>query len=200
MAKRRKFFRKQDYYFYKFPKFNYDLNGDGRAETEVMNFLHRWAFRKSVKENISAYSEWIIRDQDSLFSIAEALYNSQHYYWIIMMMNDIIDPRFDWPLNETDFVKYIKAKYGEENIYNHHHYEADTDENIFSVPDGTWVSFDYSYNKISINNFDYEALINEQKRYIKLLKPEFLEEVKREKNEILSTTFETRRETGSRTV
>lgn len=177
---------KRKFYFRDFPKVNYVLDEETK---EVTNFLHRWAFRKVIKENAAAYSAWIIRDQDTMFSISQKLYGSQHYYWIVLMMNDIIDPIFGWPLTDSDLRKYVQAKYGEENIYSIHHYEAGESGDISALEVGTIVSVDYPYTKTTVNNYDYEAELNEAKRKIKLLKPEYLDTVNRERESILANKF-----------
>jgi hypothetical protein len=100
-------------------------------------------------------------------------------------------------MNEHDLYEYTKKKYGPENIAGIHHYEADEDDNLYSYPPGTIVSFDYqnhiesgtSRNIIAINNFEYEARKNEDKRIIRLLKPEYLDQVKKERDQITKQGF-----------
>lgn len=182
------------YFFNGFPKIDYTLD---EVERESLNFIHRWAFRESIKNNAASFSKWIIRDEDTMFSIAETLYNSRYYFWIVMMMNDIIDPFFDWPMNEHDLYVYVKKKYGDENIEAIHHYEAEEDDNLYSYPPGTIVSIDYqnhvpsgtTRNIKAITNYTYEITVNESKRIIKLLKPEYLDQVKRERDQITKSNF-----------
>jgi hypothetical protein len=106
-----------------------------------------------------------------------------------MMMNDMIDPFYDWPLSETDLRKYIISVYGVENIYNTHHYLSEEDGNLYSLPAGYEVSADYPYNKIEVNNYDYESDLNEAKRNIRLLKPEYIDQIKAERERILESNF-----------
>lgn len=179
-------FEKRNYYFRDFPLTPYTLNG---IEREVLDFIHRWKFSSNVRDNVSAYSEWTIRDEDSLRGIAYKLYGSEHYFWIVMMMNDLIDPFFDWPLNEADLRENVISIYGEENIYSHNRWESDDDENIYALPSGEVVSSDYPYNRVSINNYDVESEKNEAKRNIKLLKPGYLPQVKDERERILKNKF-----------
>lgn len=188
-----KIFEKKKYYFRNFPIVKYNLDG---IDKDVLDFIHRWAFRKSVKNNIAAWSKWVIRDQDTMFSIAKTLYGSEYYFWVVLMLNDMIDPFFDWPLSDVDLAKFIQSKYGAGNELAIHHYEADEDENLYSLEPGTIVSADYEHHIPSgttrnikvITNYDYEAKLNEAKRSIKLLKPEFLQQVKAERDQILKTS------------
>jgi hypothetical protein len=32
-------------------------------------------------------------------------------HWIVLMFNDIIDPQYDWPLDQRTIIKYINDKY-----------------------------------------------------------------------------------------
>lgn len=179
-------FEKRNFYFRGFRKVQYVLDNETRT---VLDFIHRWQIVDSVRNNLAAYSLWSIRDSDTLRSIAKTLYKSEHYYWVIMMMNDMIDPFYDWPLSETDLRKYIISVYGVENIYNTHHYLSEEDGNLYSLPAGYEVSADYPYNKIEVNNYDYESDLNEAKRNIRLLKPEYIDQIKAERERILESNF-----------
>jgi len=179
-------FEKRNFYFRGFNKIPYTLDNETLA---VLDFIHRWKIVDEVKKNASVYSLWNIRDVDTLLNISKKLYKSEHYYWVIMMMNDMMDPFFDWPLNEGDLRKYIISVYGVENIYSIHHYESEYDANIYALPAGHEVSDDYAYNKLAISNYDYESDLNEAKRSIRLLQPEYLDMVKKEREAILSSNF-----------
>lgn len=180
---------KRLFYFRDFPTTDYDFSGE---EKLVLDFLHRWKIRDSIKLNGSVYSEWIIRDADTLRNIAYRLYNSEHFYWIIMMLNDMIDPFYDWPFDESALSSFVVNKYGAENIYKHHHWESEYDDDNFSLPAGEIVSEDYEFNIVSVDNFDYESGVNEDKRHIRLLRPEFLTQIVQEREAILASNFNRR--------
>ena len=166
-----------------------------------MNFLHRWTFREHIKNNVAVYSLWTIRDNDTPFSISERLYKSTHHYWIIMMLNDIIDIDFRWPLSEEQLVSFVDSKYGAENRNAIHHWESKDDgltpipegeilnDGWSMLPDGHVVDATYIYGKESISNYDFEDRLNEERRQIRLLKPEFLQPVLDEKRQIIDTEF-----------
>jgi hypothetical protein len=101
----------------------------------------------------------------------------------------MIDPFYDWPFNETEMNIYIVDKYGAESINDIHHYESALDANTFALPVGEIVTDDYAYNKSSVSNSEYESILNENKRPIKLLKPEFLSDIKDERERILAEYY-----------
>jgi hypothetical protein len=169
-------------YFSKFP-----LTGvfasDNVNFTIVTDITKRVAIKNYIKTNFSIFDEYDIQESDTPEILAYNLYGSTEYHWIILLMNDIIDPRFEWPLTQEQLVRYARNKYGEtdEEIYATHHYEADID-------DSTIVDFDDENfpNKVSISNMDYEININETKRRIKILKPQYVAQLNQEFEKIIN--------------
>lgn len=181
------FYDKENYYFKVFPYVEYDIKGDGNS-VKIKNFLKRFDFLELVRLNKSSFIKWIIRDEDTPEIIAHKMYGSEHFYWIILIMNRISNPIFSWPMVSKDLHKYIVKKYGEENIYNTHHYESIDTGDEYDLPDGVIVDENYT-NKIAITNYDYELKINDKNREIIILKNDYLYLVRNEWNTIESTKF-----------
>ncbi len=68
-------------------------------------------FEKSLKQNSSLFYPYDIQDGDTPEIIASKYYGSPEKHWIVLMFNDIIDPQYDWPLNQRTLIKYINDKY-----------------------------------------------------------------------------------------
>lgn len=102
-------------------------------------------------------------------TVAHKYYNRVDLHWVILIVNNIVDVREEWPKSQSDLVKYCTLKYGSlENIYETHHYEND---------EGVIVDSDYTDGyKTAISNYDYEEQVNDEKREIKMLKPKYLSE------------------------
>jgi len=97
-------------YFSKFPKLFYNFDSYSRSEY-VTNILSRFSFEQKLKQNTSIYYTYDIRDGDTPEIIASKLYDSPERHWIVLLMNDIIDPQYDWPLEYETLNRYIDAKY-----------------------------------------------------------------------------------------
>jgi len=96
-------------YFSYFPKTVYGLNSlDVDA---VTNIVSRFGFEQSFKNNSSVYYEYDIQDGDTPEIIASKFYNSPDRYWVILMINDIVDPQFDFPLDQRTIISFIDEKY-----------------------------------------------------------------------------------------
>lgn len=181
------YFEKDTFFFTSFPTVDYDITGTGEKIT-IRNFLRRFGFRLSIRENIAAFSEWIIRDEDTPEIMAHRLYDSTHYYWIITMFNLMADPLFDWPMNDRNLYEYCVKKYGIENVYDHHHYEATAPTEVDDYPEGIIVGSNYPHRS-SISNYQHEFKLNEDRRRIKILRPEYLPQLLSEIETIRSSQF-----------
>ncbi len=164
-----RFAEKSRFYFRNFPYVSYGDN------IRIKNFLRRFDFRQRVKKLGSIYIRWLVRDEDTPQVIAHKLYNSTHYYWIVLMINSMHDPVFSFPMAERELSAYVDKKYGEEGKYDTHHYENEK---------GIIVDKNYGGKTKEINNLEYELRENDRRRKILLLKPEYLEQVLQELEDI----------------
>lgn len=154
-------------YFEKFPVTYYSQD-DRKTIQIVRNIFLRININQLVKNNLSIYDEYDILDGETPEIVSDRFYNNSQYHWIIMHMNDILDPRYDWPLSTANLIKYCDSKYT--NSQATHHYENS---------DGYWVN-STAPGAVPISNFQYEERLNENKRRIKVLKPQYLEAVIKE--------------------
>lgn len=135
-------------YFQKFPTTYYTL--DDRSTVQVVtNILLRNVIEDSVKNNYSIYDEYDVKDGETPEIVADKFYDNPQYHWIVLHMNDIIDPRFDWVLPYNSLVKYCEGKYNDINAV--HHYE---DGNGYTVPGNLYLS-----SNVEFANFNHGDVI-----------------------------------------
>jgi hypothetical protein len=90
-----------------------------------------------------------------------------------MAVNDIVDPRKEWPMGNSDLLAYCKKKYGETGIYETHHYRtADADKIIVDYDAADLANGDIE----EVTNIQYEEELNDSKREVKMLDPKYLAE------------------------
>mgnify|MGYP003341495154 CR=1 FL=1 len=159
-------------YFSKFPLTFYTL--DNRETVQlVTNIFLRVVFAEEIKNNLTLYELYDIVDGEAPEIISDKFYETPDYHWVILILNEVVDPRYDWPLSTSNLIKYCESKYN--NINGIHHY-IDTDGYIVNstAPGAT-----------SVSNFQYEEEINEGKRKIKIIKPEYINQVVETFNSLL---------------
>jgi len=215
-------------YFNYFPKTFYTNSDRGGGGVDaVTNIISRFSFEKSFKDNAVVYYKYDIQDGDTPEIIASKFYNSPERHWIVLLMNEIIDPQFDWPLDQRTLSRYIDSKYSSSDYAdtantsvsgltwakNASHIQSyfkvvtrtSTDgtkiEEKLSVDANTYANVVASTATYTLNNassitqtiakqtqtyYEYEVEVNESKRSIKLLKPEFLNAIEDELKVALS--------------
>jgi hypothetical protein len=200
-------------YFEYLPKDFYRLTDKPTLDV-VTNITSRVAFNDSLKTNSSSFYEYIVSDGETPEIIADKIYNNSNRHWIVLLMNNIINPQFDWPLDEKSLNRYIEIKYVElangqpvlnwtkTNIKSYFRTEKrinvstkstkieiiEVDESSYSnlVPSQTLVTTQDEQNiniivdRSTLTYYTYETKLNQEKRKIKLLKPEFVELVEEE--------------------
>ena len=121
------------------------------------------------------------------------IYLKKNLDWVVLQSNNIINIQTEWPLSQRDFDRYMLEKYSTyDNLYNGiHHYETVETKNskgVVIIPGGQQVPSDYSVTfyddkleqmitsseKVTVTNYQYEEKIQENKRNIFLLKPDYL--------------------------
>lgn len=148
-------------YFSKFPYLIYSLDG-GQTRFQIRDLFRRIKTDAFGIQDDLAYYDYIVRDGDTPEILADKIYDNPQFHWIFLIVNEIIDPRWDWPLPENILYNYIVDKYGLENIGDPHHYVNSAGYVVNSTEPGA----------IAVSNYDYESEENEKRRFIKVLKPE----------------------------
>lgn len=114
-------------------------------------------------ENEFVLYEYIVEDGETAESLAYKLYNDVNRHWILLMVNDIIDPYTEWVMSSGELEKYTTEKYGDNNGF--HHYEDDTGDIVYDDR----ASNPALYNLIYVTNINHETALNEEKRSIRVL-------------------------------
>jgi hypothetical protein len=205
-------------YFNYFPKTLY--TNDNTSGIVVTNITSRFAFEKSYRDNSAVYYEYDIQDSDTPEIIADKMYGNSEKHWIVLMMNEIVDPQFDWPLDQRTIISYINDKYSanasvgqtgiswaQQNTQSYYKIETrttnSTDTSIekkIQIDSNTYANLSGSITNVTLKDgngitiavtketqsyYDYEINLNESKRTIKLIKPEFVNRLEQELINIL---------------
>jgi hypothetical protein len=98
-------------YFSYFPTTLYKSSDSGNDLNLVTNLMTRFKMQESFKTNSAAYTTYSIRDGDTPEILAHKFYGDVEYHWVILTYNNLMDPQFNWPLEERTLNRYINSKY-----------------------------------------------------------------------------------------
>ena len=163
-------------YFSKFDKGFYDIKGDGNQKL-VTDLMTRVKVREKILNESMLYDTYDVPSGEKPEDTSFKHFGSSQYHWVILLTNNITDRYYGWPLSFQDFETYITDKYTNPDAVHHYEITQSSGPQTGSGPD------DYSY-KIEVNsteagaqsvsNREYEQRLQDEKRQIKLLQPQFL--------------------------
>jgi hypothetical protein len=107
-------------YFKSFPYTYYTLDNTNTVQV-VTNITNRATLSDEVKQNLGLFDEYDIKDGETPELVADKFYGNPQLHWLVLHYNDIVDPRFEWPLPTNSFENYARGKYTDINGI--HHYE-----------------------------------------------------------------------------
>ena len=179
-------------YFKNIPKVSYDINGtEPNNFLSVTNIMKRVKFKSKIIEDIVDYYPYFVKEGERPDIISFNEYGTIAYAYLIMLVNNIYDPSFDWPLSSQQFEKYIESKYGSVSS------AMGTTKDFFQiiraevartgvserVPEVKFIVDETTYNALDAGDrttqteYEYEEELNDNKREIRLINPEFIQDI-----------------------
>lgn len=155
-----------------------------------------------IREHLAkfeVYYPYSIKDGERPDTIAYDYYGSSDYAWLVMIVNDIYDPYYQWPLTYSEFYDYLFKKYKKTHelmseicFYRYTGIGGETAEEIARK---SWNMTPETYALLSpegrsgwtpVYVYDYENELNESKRQIRLLSNQYRKQIDRELNELFN--------------
>ena len=164
-------------YFEQFPKMLYDIKGNNYFKL-VPDIFRRVKAKSNIKNNISLLDAYDIEDGEKPEHVAYKMYGESDLFWVVCMMNNIENPYYDWPLSNLQFEGFIKDKYDEPDAIHHYEKLQSSGPQIGDGPE------DYSHmiecnstdaGAGAVTNYGYEQRLQNKKRQIRVLEPQYLD-------------------------
>jgi len=116
-------------YFNNLPNILYQSPLPDRSSTgdliEVKNIFRRSKLYDYLKDNATLFNKYIIQDGDRPDTVAEELYGSSRYDYVVVLTAGIVNIHDEWPLQDYQIYDLALSKYGSEIKMNEiHHYET----------------------------------------------------------------------------
>jgi hypothetical protein len=95
-------------YFSKFP--NIIVTNNNRPVV-ITDFLRRIAISDKFRENSVVLEDYFIQDGETPEQVSYKIYDTPSYHWVILMVNDITNPREEWPITDSKITDLVYLKY-----------------------------------------------------------------------------------------
>ena len=165
---------------------------------EVKNLFRRAKMRDDLQNNFTIFNKYEIPMGARPDTVAEDLYGSAQFDWVVLTVAGIINVRNEWPLNPRDLYDYSLDKYGD--ALNSTRYfqttEVKDSNGRLVLPKGKVVDSNFTIPKpgspnatlnpvVGVSNYDYETIQNDKKSRIFVLREEYLQEFLNDMREIM---------------
>ena len=101
--------------FKHYPKVLYEVKKNNKKE-ELVNITKRFGLNILADDQSTVFYDYFIKDTDKPDIVATKYYDDPTMDWLILIVNNIVDPSWDWPLSQRDLNKFISDKYGSKNL------------------------------------------------------------------------------------
>lgn len=176
----------------------------------VKNLFRRAKIRDDFFQSATTFTKYKVIGEERPDQIAEKFYGSSSYDWVVLISNNILNVKNEWPLSNYEFNLYLERKYTNEELQSPHHYETITvydSSGKLIVPSGKQVDSNFSVTYFdqnvtpgaitisssqvvkTISKYEYESAINEKKRNIYLLRNNYLQTAIDDMRTIMSYGF-----------
>jgi len=195
-------------YFRELPNLEYQsFLSDSRSSDQyllVKNLFRRVKLRDDLQNVFTVFDKYQIPDGSRPELVAQELYGSTQYDWVVIVSAGITRLRDQWPLSDKQVYDYAESIYGND-LNAIHHYETtevrDSEDRLI-LPSGQVVDADFKISYydgstlytndaeilgenvirisdpiIGVSNYVYEVRKNNEKRSIYVLKPRYLQQV-----------------------
>ncbi len=99
------------FFFKKFNKISYSFISDPGQKKQVTNILTAFFLRKVSAYKSFLFQKYSVRDDDTIESLSDKLYDNPSHYWSLLVVNDIIDPFSEWAKDSYLLEKFAAKKY-----------------------------------------------------------------------------------------
>ena len=195
-------------YFRELPNLEYQsFLSDSKSSDQyllVKNLFRRVKLRDDLQNVFTVFDKYQIPDGSRPELVAQELYGSTQYDWVVIVSAEITRLRDQWPLSDRQVYDYAESIYGND-LNEIHHYETteirDSEDRLI-LPAGQIVDSDFKVSYyddgslytndatilganviriadpiVGVSNYEYEVRKNNDKRGIYVLKPRYLQQV-----------------------
>ena len=179
-------------YFRELPNLNYQSTALDRSSSEdyvqVKNIFRRAKLRDDLKYVFTSLVDYYIGDGIRPDQVADNIYGDPELDWVVLTSANIINVRDEWPLDSSEMYNYALNKYGDD-LNQIRHYETtevkDSSGRLilpkgkvvdsgFTIPDPS--SSTATLNPVGgVTNYEYETKLNDEKRSIYIITPDYLQ-------------------------
>ena len=184
-------------FFSRFPNIDYD-------DRSMKDLSVAIVINDGIKDNKDLFFFYTMEEWEKPETVAFDHYGNTKYNFIILLLNDIVDPFFDWPLERHELIRKLELEYGVPSQTSGV-YDKVTDEDEDGNPiapfrnagyfavrywekdgiqyqnaPGSGLYSEAPVGSVAVSQLEYAEALNDAKRTIKILHPELIPQMDKE--------------------
>ena len=180
-------------YFRELPNIQYpdflDSSTGSQDFLTMKNIFLRGKLRDDLQNSLTVFQKYIVNEGQRPDQVADELYGSPTYDWVVVVTANIINLQNQWALSSQELWNYVEDKYGKETneVRFYETTEVKNSTGNLILPAGIVVDKNFTIpnpdiptsflNPVTgISNFEYETRLNDEKQEIYVLRPSYLNE------------------------
>ena len=182
-------------YFRELPNIRYQSFLKNKQSSQdyilVKNIFRRAKIRDDLQNVFTIFNKYEIPDGYRPDNVADEVYGSSSYDWIVITTSGITNLRDEWPMSHKELYDYSERIYGND-LNGIHHYETKElrdSKGRLLIQKGLRVNQNFRIHNpdsesggtfnpvIGVTNYEYETEKNNKKRLIYILKSNYLQDV-----------------------
>jgi len=160
-----------------------------RDYVKLKNFFRRVKLRDDVQDQLTVFDNYEVKQGERPDTIANEYYGDPELDWLVLISNNIVNVRDEWPLDDKHLYEYALEKHGN-NLNDFKYYltrEVKDADGRLHLPADIVVKSDFQFpNPNQLGNmlnpvtgvtyYEYEVLENNKKRSISLLRTQYVQQ------------------------
>jgi len=179
------------HYFSYLPEKKYKIDGlESKNNQTVTDITKRFRILQLLNSEEAFYYDYQVKEGERPDQIAHKLYGDARLDWVVLLVNEIHDRYYEFPLSQNEFDEFIRKQYGSVSSAQGltHHFEQITQaQRTLSdgtiVPERRLIVDETTFNSLPLSDrrevtaYEHEERNNEAKRRIKLIDPRFIGQI-----------------------
>lgn len=95
-------------FFSKFPVIQIKQDNSPKL---IRDFFRRVVMSDTFRNNTVLLEDYIVLDGETPELVSNKFYESPYYHWVVLLVNNIIDPRVEWPIPENKVIEQVYMNY-----------------------------------------------------------------------------------------
>jgi hypothetical protein len=77
----------------------------------IEDFLRRVGVTAAFRDNVVLLEDYIVSDGETPEAVSNTIYGTPLYHWVLLLVNDIVDYRTEWPISNSQIPALVAWKY-----------------------------------------------------------------------------------------